>query len=123
MMEGNSELDLSEYRVISIEDNHKLAIVHLLNSIIPDPPMLEDLNDTKNVIWKLGSLIDYFEKSFVTGQNVKIPATLGEEESKQISSIIRNWLVSYYNADSVIGMNVIRLNVIRLNVTQNQSNA
>jgi hypothetical protein len=111
-MEGSSEpqFDLSEYRVISIEDNHKIAIVNLLNNIISSEPLLEDLNDTKSVVWRLGSLINFFDESFISGQNeLKIPSLeeMTETSLTQISSYIRHWLISYYNADSVIGIQIV----------------
>ena len=104
------QFDLSEYRVISIEDNHKLAIVRLLNSIITEEPLLEDLNDTKSVVWRLGSLISFFDQSFISGQNeLKIPTLEEMDDSSlsDISSYIRKWLISYYNADSVIGIQTL----------------
>jgi hypothetical protein len=113
-MEGSSEpqFDLSEYRVISIEDNHKIAIVNLLNNIVSSEPLLEDLNDTKSVVWRLGSLINFFDESFISGQNeLKIPSLeeMTETSLSEISSYIRHWLISYYNADSVIGIEIIYL--------------
>ena len=110
-MDSSAEqnFDLSEYRVMTIEDNHKIAIMNLMNGIIPEP-LLEELSDTKTVVFKLGQLIELFDESFITSgidqkDKLKLPSfdTMDESVILNLSIHIRNWLVSYYNADSLIG--------------------
>ncbi|CAG2162647.1 unnamed protein product [Oppiella nova] len=109
-MDSSNEqhFDLSEYRVISIEENHKIAIINILNAIVSEPH-LEDTNDTKAVVWKLAALVELFDDSFITSgigaQNrfkLKDLDVLTESDLLDISTHVRNWLISYYNAESLI---------------------
>ena len=116
-MDSSNEqhFDLSEYRVISIEENHKIAIINILNAIVAEPH-LEDTNDTKAVVWKLAALVELFDDSFITSgvgaQNrfkLKDLDALTESDLLDISTHVRNWLISYYNAESLIGNEVYLL--------------
>ena len=119
-MESSTEhnYDLSEFRVMTIEDTHKIAIMNLMNGIIAEP-LLEELSDTKTVVYKLGQLIQLFDESFITSgidmkDKLKLPdfETMDESVILNLSIHIRNWLVSYYNADSLIGNQLVVSSVI-----------
>ena len=108
---AEQNFDMTEYRVISIEDSHKTALINLLNSIINEP-LVESFEDTKTVVYKLGQLIQLFDESFITsGIDNKTPIQLPDFEDmndttvSEMSTYIRNWMIPYYNADSLIGNN------------------
>ena len=86
------------------ESKHNLALVHLMNTIVTDTPLLDDLKETQKAVWRLGRVIYTFEKSFLCGQTIKVPMIITDQNIIDISSVIRNWLLNYYNAESLICM-------------------
>ncbi|XP_054161618.1 zinc finger protein 189-like [Oppia nitens] len=100
---GEQHFDLSEYRVISIEDNHKVAMINTMNGIVTDPPVV-DFADIKSMIYKLRALIQMFDDSFITSclndNKLKTFESVTEADLTDISQYIRNWLISFYNAES-----------------------
>lgn len=94
--------------VLSIEDSHKTAIINLLNSIVNEP-MVDSFDDTKTIIYKLGQLIQLFDESFITSgidkNQIQLPSFEDMDDTfvSELSNQIRNWLIPYYNADSLIG--------------------
>ena len=86
------------------ESKHNLALVHLMNTVVTDTPLLDDLKETQKAVWRLGRVIYTFEKSFLCGQTIKVPMIITDQNIIDISNVIRNWLLNYYNAESLICM-------------------
>ena len=53
--------------MLSISDEHKEAIIKLINSIISDNPVVTNLTDRSKVNQKLVKLIHFFENSINSG--------------------------------------------------------
>ena len=53
--------------MLSISDEHKEAIIKLINSIISDSPVITNLTDRSKVNQKLVKLIHFFENSINSG--------------------------------------------------------
>ena len=55
-------------KMLSISDEHKEAIIRLVNLVIDDSPTITNLTDRAKVTIKLVKLIDFFQNSVHCGQ-------------------------------------------------------
>lgn len=75
-------------------------IVHLLNMIICEMPLVSNLTD-ECVLERLAQLIAMFESHFDSGLNINF-TELSQSSREHIENVIREWLCIFYNAKILI---------------------